>query len=95
MNEEELYKKFNVTGEQLDEWAAEYESQDWSHMRFGEVVNGRPKIADEPLESITVKIPHSRAVAIKKVQQETGITKSEFVRRAIDNELTEWAAAVH
>lgn len=87
MNNEELHRKFGVTGEQLDAWADEYESADWSHMRFGEIIVGRPRISDEPLDSITVKIPHSRAVALKRVQQERGITKSDFVRMAIDNEL--------
>lgn len=87
MNREELHKKFNVTSEQLDTWADEYESDNWSHMRFGEIVVGRPKITDEPLDSITVKVPHSRAVAIKRLQQEQGITKSDFVRSAIDHEL--------
>lgn len=87
MGGNELHEKFGVTAEQLDTWAKEYESSDWSHMRFGKIASGRPKIADEPLDSITVKIPHSRIVAMKRIQQETGMTKSEFVRRAIDNEL--------
>lgn len=87
MNSEELEKKFGVTSEQLDDWAGEYESDDWSQMRFGEVIVGRPRISDEPLDSITVKIPHSRAVALKRVQKEKGITKSDFVRSAIDHEL--------
>ena len=87
MNSEELHKKFGVTAEQLDTWADEYESDDWSHMRFGEITVGRPRIADEPLDSITVKVPRSRSVAIKRIQQEKGITKSDFIRRAIDNEL--------
>ncbi len=50
-------------------------------------IRGRPRMTDEPLDSITVKVPHSRIVAMKRVQKETGMTKSEFVRRAIDNEL--------
>ncbi len=83
----DLRQRFGVTGDQLDEWAGEYEGDDWSHMRFGEIINGRPRLSDEPLDSITVKVPHSRAVAMGRVQQETGMTKSEFVRRAIDNEL--------
>lgn len=87
MNNDELHEKFDVTDDQLDVWASEYENPDWSHMRFGEIIIGRPRIADEPLESITVKIPHSRAVAMKRVQQEKGITKSDFVRQAIDHEL--------
>lgn len=87
MNDEELHGKFGVTSAQLDAWADEYESPDWSHMRFGEIATGRPRVSDEPLDSITVKIPHSRAVALRRVQQERGITRSEFVRMAIDNEL--------
>ena len=87
MSGDDLRQRFGVTGDQLDEWADEYESDDWSHMRFGEIVNGRPRLADEPLDSITVKVPHSRVAAMRRVQQETGMTKSEFVRRAIDNEL--------
>lgn len=68
MNNEELHRKFGVTGGQLDAWADEYERADWSHMRFGEITVGRPRISDEPFDSITVKIPHSRAVALKRVR---------------------------
>lgn len=39
MNNDELRKKFGVTGEQLDAWANEYEGVDWSHMRFGDIVD--------------------------------------------------------
>lgn len=87
MSNEELRERFGVTADQLDAWADEYESADWSRMRFGEVINGRPRVSDEPLDSITVKIPHSRVMAMKRMQQETGVTRSEFVRRAIDHEL--------
>lgn len=68
MSNEKLYEKFGVTAEQLDTWADEYESTDWSHMRFGEIISGRPRISDEPLDSITVKIPHSRTMAMKRMQ---------------------------
>lgn len=91
MSNDELHERFGVTGEQLDAWADEYENADWSQMRFGEVIKGRPKISDEPLDSITVRIPHSRIVAMSRVQKERGITKSEFVRDAIDNELMSMA----
>lgn len=87
MSNEELRERFGVTADQLDAWADEYESADWSRMRFGEVINGRPRVSDEPLDSITVKIPRSRVMAMKRMQQETGVTRSEFVRRAIDHEL--------
>ncbi len=91
MNNEELHEKFGVTAGQLDAWAEEYENADWSGMRFGKAVDGTPDIAEEPFDSITVKLPRSRVVAMKKIQKESGITKSDFVRRAIDNELVSMA----
>lgn len=57
---DELRKKFGVTGERLDAWADEYESADWSHMRFGKAINGRPRISDDLLDSVTVRIPYPR-----------------------------------
>lgn len=87
MNNEELHEKFGVTSEQLDSWAEEYESGDWSQMEFGEVIQGRPKVFNEPLETITVKVPHSRIVAMRKISEEKGTSRSDFIRKAIDNEL--------
>ena len=87
MHEKELYKKFDVTSDQIDAWAAEYESGDWSHMQFGEVIKGRPKIFSEPLDTITVKVPHSRVVAMQKISEETGASRSDFIRQAIDQAL--------
>ena len=87
LSEQELLARFNVTAEQLDEWADEYENTDWTHMRFGRVRVGRPPLTNEDLTSVTVKIPESRATALDRIQAQTGITKSEFIRRAIDHEL--------
>ena len=45
-SEQELLARFNVTAEQLDEWADEYENTDWTHMKFGrpgkEGINSQP-----------------------------------------------------
>lgn len=87
MNNDEIRARFGVTEDQLDEWAAEYESDDWSAMRFGEVSPGRPKVFDEPLDSITVKVPRSRVAAMRRISEREGVSRSDFIRRAIDNEL--------
>jgi transposase len=89
MSEEKILEKFGVTAEQLDNWAAEYESNDWSNMEFGEVVRGRPKVFSEPLETITIKVPRSRVIAMRHVKDQKGISRSDFVRQAIDHELLE------
>lgn len=44
---EELEKKFNVTHDQLEAWASEYESEDWSSLKFGASTPGRPKLYAE------------------------------------------------
>lgn len=53
MNNNELREHFGVTEEQLDAWAAEYESDDWSHMSFGGITQGQPRSTE------VVDTPHS------------------------------------
>jgi len=87
MSNDELYKKFGVTDENLNGWAAEYESRSWDDMSFGEIIQGRLRISSEELKPITVKIPASRIVAIQRITQKNGLSRSEFLRQAIDNEI--------
>ena len=87
MSSSELHKKFSVSAEQLDTWAAEYENASWEGMDFGQIVRGRPRISSEELKPITIKVPASRVAAIQHVADKNGISRSEFLRRAIDNEI--------
>ena len=91
MGDKKMIEKFDVTEEQLDTWASEYESTDWSSMEFGKVVQGRPRISDEELKTITLRIPASRVAAVQRAADREGITRSEFVRKAIENELIDKA----
>ncbi|MDR1088559.1 MAG: ribbon-helix-helix domain-containing protein [Coriobacteriales bacterium] len=87
MNKKELHTKFGVTDEQLDAWAAEYENESWDGLSFGTIIQGRPRIYNEELKTITVKVPVSRIAAIQHAASKNGMSRSEFVRQAIDNEL--------
>lgn len=87
MKKDELHKKFGVTPEYLEEQAAEYESSSWDAMKFGAIIQGRPKISEEPLKTLTVRVPESRLIAIKNAAAKKGISRSDFLRQAIDNEL--------
>lgn len=87
MKASELHKKFGVTPEYLEESAAEYESVSWDTMRFGEITQGRPRLSNEPLSTLTVKVPESRVAAIKMAAEKRGVSRSDFLRQAIDNEL--------
>lgn len=70
---------------QLDEMAREYEDGSWEG--HGEVSPGRPRLYGEEMETVSFRIPHSRVAAIEAAIRESGISKSEFYRRAIDREL--------
>jgi len=87
MSSDELHKKFGVTEDKLDEWAAEYEGASWDGMSFGQVVQGRPRISSEELRPITVKIPASRLAAMQLIAKKNGLSRSEFLRQAIDHEI--------
>ncbi len=87
MNESQLNKKFGATSEKIENWAEEYESTDWSEMEFGKPVYGRPRIFEEPMERISVTLPHGAIVAMKEYCDSQNISRSELVRRAINREL--------
>ena len=87
MKDSGLHKKFNVRPEQLDSWAAEYESPNWDGISFGKIIQGRPRLCDEELKTLTAKVPASRIAAIQQASRKAGISKSEFVRQAIDSKL--------
>lgn len=89
MSEDRILEKFGVTAAELDARAAEYESNDWSGMEFGAIAPGRPLSYGEPLDTITVRIPHSRVVAMQQIGGKSGISRSAFIRRAIDHELAQ------
>lgn len=86
MNDKELSKAFGTTLEDIEREVAAVESGDFSAFDFSRTVMGRPMVEDK-MESISLKIPHSRIVAIERAAKEQGLTRSEFMRRAIDREL--------
>ena len=87
MNEKQLNEKFGTTNEEIEGWAEEYESSDWSNMEFGKPVYGRPRIFEEPMERISATLPHGAIVAMKEYCDAKDISRSELVRRAVNREL--------
>ena len=87
MSNEQLAKKFGVTAQELERRAAEYESDDWSSMEFGEVVEGLPEVREKMDVFVSCQIQPSRAKAIDAAAKSLGINRSEFIRRAIEHEL--------
>lgn len=89
MSDEKMLERFGVTADELDSRAVQYESDDWTDMEFGPISPGRPRSYGEPLATITVRVPRSRIAAMKEAGAKSGISRSDFIRRAIDHELAE------
>jgi hypothetical protein len=86
MRREEIDRLFGVTDRQLDSMAEEYENGTWKG-RVGTVRPGRPRVFDEELETISFRIPKSRVQEIDRSARERGESRSQFLRRTIDQAL--------
>lgn len=71
-----------VTDEQIEAMAETIEAGSLPGQWSGEVVVGRPRLADEPLDVISFKVPHSAALAIKRAAEQEGESRSAFLRKA-------------
>ena len=86
MNDEELCEMFSTTLDDVERDAQAWEEGDFSSFNFDAAIIGRP-MRSEPMETISLKVPRSRLEAMEKVAAKEGVSRSEFVRRAIDREL--------
>ena len=72
-----------LTDEDIERECAEYEAGTWE----GGLINyriGRPPLADEELGVVTFKAPRSRITAMERKAAEQGISKSQFLRDAME-----------
>ncbi|MBM6816580.1 CopG family transcriptional regulator [Olsenella uli] len=67
-----------LTDEDIDRICKEFETESWAG-RLQRIHQGPAAVADEPLVSVTVKIPQSMVKAIDERAQ----NRSDFIRRAI------------
>lgn len=72
------------TDDMFEDLAVSYESGNWPGRATGEIVMGRPRLTDEDLKTVTFKLPISKIVAIDKVAEAQGGTRSEALRQAVD-----------
>jgi hypothetical protein len=87
MDRRKLNDMFQVTDEQLDAEAKEYEDGTWD-APMGKVIMGRPSIANEEIKLITVRLPLSKVRALEKRASASGNTRSQIIREAVDEYLT-------
>jgi hypothetical protein len=72
------------TDAMFDELAAAYESGKWPGRATGEIVMGRPRLADEDAKTVTFKLPVSKIAALDKFANDHDKTRSETLRQAVD-----------
>jgi len=87
MNRESINKKFNVTEEQLEQEAQEYEKGTWDG-RLGKIIMGRPSIADEEVKPVTFRLPLSKIQELDRKASQKGYTRSEGLREAVEEYLS-------
>lgn len=87
MNREEINEMFGVTDDQLEMEAREYETETWDPASMGRPFVGRPRLYDEDMETVTLRMPHSRILAVEEAARKLGQSRSEFMRGAIDERL--------
>ena len=87
MTRDEMNAMLGVTEEELDKEAAEYEDATWNPASFGKPTPGRPRLYDEDMETVTLRLPRSRILAIEAAATKLGESRSQFMRDAIDQRL--------
>ncbi len=84
MNDKELCKKFGTTLEEIEADVELYEKGDFSNMKFGTPIEGKPQ---PKMKSTSFKLFDFELEAIDRAAAAEGISRSAFIRRACDNEL--------
>ena len=81
-----------IIDEQLDEWAEACERGEYPGKPAGEVLVGRPLKFGEEMMPITFKETESRIVAINARAAELDLSRSDYLRMLIDQDLKEASA---
>lgn len=85
MNEESLLRKFGMTSEQIDKDVEILEDENQDDGVIGPVYYGlhMASAQDEPLVSMTIKLPKAQLENITKASKSYHISRSEYVRRKL------------
>ena len=66
MDREKMNELLGLTEKEQDKIAADFESDAWDSSDLGKVIMGRPRIANEEIKAITVRLPISQIAALDK-----------------------------
>jgi len=71
-----------VSDEMLEHWANTFERGEWPEGKT--IILGRPRLATEEVQSVTVKLPRSKVIALEEKASRMGFNRSEALREAVD-----------
>ena len=89
MDRKEMNKLLGMTEEQQDKIAQEYEDDTWDSSHLGKVIMGRPRISNEEIRAVTVKLPISQITALDIRAKQQGSTRSSLLREVVGEWLVE------
>lgn len=83
--DDEVLRSIGMASDDVDAIADACERGDYSMWDGSRVSYGSP--LKEEMTTISVRLPKSRVAAIERVAGKGGLSRSEFVRRAVDQKL--------
>lgn len=87
MTAKEIEKKYGISQEQVEEWAAPWERGELPGEPIGEVIIGRPLKFGEPMQTVTFKDTEKHVSAMDVRAKELGLKRSDYLRQLIANDL--------
>lgn len=86
MAEHKLINGTTVSDDDFERWAAEWENDTWEGP-LTDIRIGKPPISGEELGSVTFKASKSRIAAMEARAESQGMSKSQFMRMALEQAL--------
>lgn len=83
--DEKILASIGMTMDEVDSIAEACEKGDDGMWDTSKISYGSP-VTDE-MEQISIRLPKSRINALKRAVKQSGVSRSEFIRRAIDQKL--------
>lgn len=87
MSEKEIKERFGIASEQLDAWEKDATEGILHGEPRGAVVMGRPPMFGGPMKQVGFKEPLPRIAAIDKRAEQLGMSRSDYLRSLVDEDL--------
>ena len=87
MKREEINELLNMSEEDLNKEASEYENGTWNENAFGKVQPGRPSLYDSAMETVSFKEDKAKIKEINIRAAKLNMSRSDYMRKLVDQDL--------